>query len=376
MRLPSLPRLFKRKASDTYLAVDLGSTTIKVALFKPASELAQAKVLAEGAQVQGLSSMYGGRVLDLDAVLESFNLAIEAVSLKSGAMSHQVVLGLSGGILFSRSFKVRVKRAKSDQQLDDKEYALLAKQIEEKTLDQATSELSVKHGVDFTRVETRFTSIWMDGAKVVTPLGITGSEVEVAVLHYFIESKRLGVINSLVDQLGLEIVSLVDSSVTLAVDQAEQYGDYVLLDVGGSVTTVVIVIGGRVMGVDNLFIGGRDFTERIQHDLELTYDVAENLKLNYSQGQLDHERGRQIKHCVEAVAEQLVEGVAVMLGALVTKDLPANIVVAGEGRHLAEVRSALASFPWTKSVNFVGFPKIEVLQGKYPSIAALTRVEI
>lgn len=376
MRLPLISKLFSKKSPDHYLAIDLGTHEVKAAIFKTPTEFEHTHWLGMGRQLQGLSSMQAGRIQDLDAVIETVNLAIEEAQLKAGVSPDAAILGLSGGVIYAKGLRVRTHRAHPDQTLAADEFDVLAEQIEERTLEQAQSELEEKYRLKLTRVETTFTAFQMDAAKVKTPLGLTGGDLEVGVLHYFIESESQKTINSLAQQLGLEIISLVDASVNLAASEIEQHFDHILVDIGGRVTEVVVVKSGKVVASEILLMGGHDLTDQIVHDLNITYDEAETLKLDFVQGHLDHERGRLVKRSIEAALDWWVEGVATALAELKITELPATLLVSGGSRNLSELKTALVSYPWNKSLNFVGFPKVEVLENKFPELEALTKLEV
>ena len=369
-------KFFKSKETPYYTAVDLGSTMVRTAVFKPASELEELKILGMGAHMQGRKSMYGGQILDFDAVTDTLKIALDEANLQAGVTSNQVVLGLSGGLIHSKGLRVRTRRANPENKLEEAEFDVLAQQIEDKTLQKAQHELEETFKTEFTRVETSFTGFEVDGARVSTPIGLAGSEIEIAVLHYFIQPDKLRSINSMIEQLGLEIASLVETSVHFAVEQMHSLGDFVLLDIGGDATEVVVVMGGKVIGNEVLFIGGSDFTWQIHQDLNTSFENAENMKLDYGQGHLDQERARSVKHSLETAMEWWVEGVAATLSEFQSGDLPPKLLITGESRHLAELRSRLSAYPWMKFLHFVNFPKIEVAQGKLPNIEALTRIEL
>ncbi|NTV30601.1 hypothetical protein HGA91_01290 [candidate division WWE3 bacterium] len=371
-----LGNIFKQKKTPYYTAIDLGSSAIRVAVFEPADEQHESRIIGMGSQIQGRKSMYAGQITNLDAVTDSLKLALDEATLKSDSQSNQVVLGLSGGMIHVRGLRVRTKRSHPTEILTEKEFEVIAQKIEEKTLNKALQELQAKCGSELTRVETSFTGFEVDGARVSTPIGLAGNEIEVAVLHYFIDQTKLNTINALIDQFNLEIVSLIETSVQAAVDLSKDGNDFILLDVGGDSTEVVVVVSGKVVGNEVLFIGGNDITWQIQQDLNTSYDNAENLKLEYAQGHLDQDRGRMTKHSIETALEIWVEGIASALSEFKVNDLPPRLIISGESRHLSEIKSRLSAYPWTKFLHFVNFPKIETISGKLPNIEALTRVEL
>jgi cell division ATPase FtsA len=371
-----LPLFNKTKKQDLFTVVDLGTTHVKAAVFKSASEFEDRKLLGLGVQPQGNGSLQAGRVIDLDAVVETLSLALEEADLKAGLSSPQLILGLSGDAIYAKGIKVRIHRQDPSNPLEEKEFNLLADQIESQTLEKARDELEKRYRVKLERVETSFTSYFLDGARVKTPLGLSGSGLEVAVLHYFIEPNTLQTINHLVDQVELEIISLVGTTVHYAAHLMNKYTDFVLIDLGGEVTQIVLVRGGKVIDQIIFLMGSADLVKKIESDLEVGHTEAENLKRDYLLGHLDEDRAAKIKKSLNESVGHWVEGVASQLGNAELGQIPNHFIISGGNRFLNEVKINLASYGWNKELNIEGFPKIEIVSEKYADLYALADLEV
>ncbi len=375
MKLPLISKIFKRD-SEYYNVIDLGSSRIKVAVCKPKSDVKPLEVLGIGIKPVPNNSMYGGQILNLDAVIDTLDLALEEVTLKSSITAKKTLIGLSGGVVHSKSYRVRIRRENKDVGLSSKEFEKLAKEVEEKTLARATEDFNKEGFATYIRIESVFTGYMVDGVKVITPIDLPGSEIEITVLHYFMDEARIRLINSLLDQLNLEAISVVDTSTAVALALNETYGDYIFIDIGGSVTQVVVIERSKVMATGSLFIGGVDIGMKIADKFQMTLEQAENMKLQYTQGHLDQNRSFTVHQEIEKVIEILVEAIADFLKSVKANYLPSNMVIGGEVRHLTEIKSAFASYPWMKEGKFNTFPKVEILSGQDPVFDNLAKMQL
>lgn len=373
MKLPSL-NPFSKENSQQYIAIDLGSSNVRVSIFQPATELESIKVLGTGTQPQGRHAMNAGLVEDFDLVLDTIASALDEAAIKADAAPEQVIFGLSGSMVQARGLKVRTKRSDPEKNLDEKEFDVLADHIEDQTLEKVRSELQERFGSELTRVETNFTAYAMDGAKVDTPLGLPGEELEIAVLHYFMDTAKLRVINNMADQLDIEIVAVVNSVVNYAVHKIDENPSFVVVDIGGDISEVVVIEDGKVLANEVLLMGGSDITWQIQRDLNVDIDEAERLKFSYAQGSVDNDKGYLIRQSVEQFLNALSEGVAMALSQIDPKTIPSHFIITGETRHLSEVKSSLESYPWTQSFHIENQPQIHIAEGRLPTLESLTNI--
>jgi len=123
-------------------------------------------------------------------------------------------------------------------------------------------------------------------------------------------------------------------------------------------------------------MGGSAFTTEISNRLQVSIDRAEHIKLTYSQGHLDADRSHQVKKAIEPVSEWLIEGISTVLAESTMSEIPGHFIVSGESRHLGEIRTSMASFPWQKNVPVVAFPTIDIAEGQMPVLHALSEADI
>lgn len=374
MKFPRLKLPFGKKNKQYFTVVDVGSSSVKVGIYKRATELTSQKLVGMGQQEQGIQAMYGGYIRDLDAVIATASVALEQASLQAGvAVPRQSIFGMSGGLLCSEGFRVRTNRTNPNEPIDDKEFTLVADNIETQTVERSTQKLLDLYHVPMKRVETSFTQYKVDGARVDTPIGITGTQLEVCVLHYFAEESHINLVNSLAHQVGLDVVSLLDTAVQTAVSIAKDKKQCVLIDAGGSVTSVVVITDGKVERSVPVFMGGEDYVWALQRGMDINRDTALSLMYGYTQGNLDDDRARTVRQTFEDVSDWMVEAVSIALSSMGLTHLPPALFVTGELRYVRELSKALSAYPW-KGTPFSGDLVIETVPSKTPNLDTLSEV--
>lgn len=81
----------------------------------------------------------------------------------------------------------------------------------------------------------------------------------------------------------------------------------VLLDVGNSVVTMNVISDGRTMFTRDLSLGGKDITEEIQKQLNITYQEAELYKMGGSPGEMTDQ---VLPHEVEKIIGEKAEDIS------------------------------------------------------------------
>lgn len=379
MQLPIFGQLFGAESPDHYLAIDLGTDVAKVAIFKPPSQLQAApQTLGTGQQKHGLYAMRGNTIADFDAVLETVDLAIKEAQLHAGLRLKDVIIGLAGAAIKNIGVTVRIKRTQPEEQITDGEFSLLSEKIEAQTLPKAQEALGQLGHLpqSLEQVGTYFTGYQIDGAKVDTPLQISGQTLQTQVLHAFIDTGLLKQVNQLADQLNLKVATLVDTTVSITSRYLEDYEAGIVVDLGGQVTEVVLFNQRKILGNLAFNLGSRDLTEAIQENTGETFDAAEKLKTSFIEGHLDAHRAQEVRASIKPVLDVWVDGLEVTLRQFGQSVLPPSLLLVGASAVMEEVKSSLVAHPWNRVLPFSEFPKIEVIGDGNIALKSLTETQL
>lgn len=364
MKLPIVSNLFKTKTDEAYLGLIVGSHAVKATIFAPPSELeVTAKILGHSEQKQGITSMRGCQVLDWDALLETTDLSLEQAKIAAGIWPKKTLLGVFGGAILNLGMMVKLTRTNLEAAISQKELNFLLDKIKEKTVPQATSEIENLKSGNLVHLDTFLTRYKLDGKAIDSPLGLSGQVLEAALVHTFSDAADLKTWQIFAKELGLNLALIVDSSFLWALPLFDKLNEGVLIDIGADATAVLVFKNGKLYGSQTFCLGGKTLTEEIAQKLSISFDQTEDLKLKFQAGQLDQERVTQIREVTGKILEIWVEGLEVALIKLQKKltPVPSNFLLCGGGARLGEVKSALLTHPWGKTINFSAFPKVENL---------------
>ena len=83
----------------------------------------------------------------------------------------------------------------------------------------------------------------------------------------------------------------------------------IFIDIGGGTTDVAVVRNGGIEGTKMFALGGRAFTKRLGAVLGTSFAEAEQVKLDYSAGNLADERQEKVKKALADDAEVWLGGI-------------------------------------------------------------------
>jgi len=80
-----------------------------------------------------------------------------------------------------------------------------------------------------------------------------------------------------------------------------------VIDIGGGTTDIAVVRNGGLEGTKMFALGGRAFTKRLAQEFHLTFDVAEQMKIDYANGRLKGEDSARLAREIVIHHLQLLE---------------------------------------------------------------------
>lgn len=351
MKLPNLVNLFKKTAADEpCLVIDLGTHAVKTLIFKPpAVGQSGISILGQASQRQGQTSLRGRQVLDLDAVLEVLDLAIEGACLQAGLTPQKTIFGVSGRWLKIQNSKVRLKRPAPQEEITQKELDFLFGKVSEKLLSEQK---------DLELVSQKISWLEVEGKRVDSALGLTGATLELIIHTQLAKLEDLKTLHTIANELSLKITDYYETTVAVASSLLNEYPSGMVIDVGGSVTELAIFREGKIYPNQCFNLGGKDLTKAIAESLNLPFDKAEDLKTKFLQNHLDQERAQNLREIVQSELQLWSQALQMTLSALETpKPLPDQIFLCGGVAQYEELTSLLLACPWQKTGLFTTFPK-------------------
>lgn len=361
-------KLFGGKSSrrNWAISLDIGTEFVKALIFEVVD--GEGIIRGVGRVRQKLSDMQGGGVTDIHGVTHNCEKAIETAAGQARRLPDKAIVGIAGELVKGATTVVKTSRKKPATQIALPELQEIVNQVQIEAFRQARRALASETGqdeIDVQLINAAIVSVVIDGYKISNPLSYQGKELSVGVYSSFAPIVQLGAIETIVRELGLELLGVSAEPYAVARCLDEESTDFaaIFLDIGGGTTDVAVVRNGGVEGTKMYAIGGRAFTKRVASALGESFNRAEEAKLLYSAGKLEAERATLIKHALTTDVRVWLSGAQITLEEFGQTDLlPSKILLCGGGSNLPEIRQALLSPDWVRDLPFARAPDVHFIR--------------
>lgn len=346
------------------VALDIGTEFVKAMIAKIDGE--ELQVVGVGRSRQDIGDMYSGAIADIAGVVQNCEEALAEAEDQAGLQARRVVIGVAGELVKGTTSTIRYRRPQPSRPLDENEMEFIIEKVQERAQEKARSQIGIETGnpdVEIKLVNSALVGVHIDGYKVSNPLGFQGKDVAVQIYTAFAPMLHIGALERVADELSLELIAVAAEpfavSRSVLGNDASSNFTAILADVGGGTTDIAVVNDGGVEGTKMFGIGGRSFTRTIANDLDLTYDAAEKLKVNFDHEYLKPSVKEKISKSIDKTLEVWLQGVELALGEFDSVDhLPNKILLCGGGASLQQLVDALSTGNWYKNLPFTRKPTV------------------
>lgn len=370
--------LGKKKKNDshletTYLALDIGTEFIKTAVF--AVRNGKVEVLGYDRAPQRQNAMMGALIINLENVIDVVDQSIgtavqmaKQITKDSVAIPKKVILGIAGELVKGVPIVVNVERDNPSRPINQREVDNIISQIKAQTFDEAKEEIAADTGIktgQIAEIDTVVNSVYIDGIKVDSPIGFTGTDLVYRVFSTFSPKIHVDSIKEVAKTLGLEILKIVVEPYALAMgveNSRQEKFNAIFIDIGGGTTDIALVQHGAIVGTKMYAFGGRVFTKRIEKELKIDYTQAERMKVDYSDQKLNRGDAKRVQEAINKDMSVWIDGAELSLAEFSdVTEFPSQIYLCGGGSLLPEIHDRLLAHPWLQVLPFGKFPKVNFL---------------
>jgi cell division protein FtsA len=346
--------------------LDVGTEFAKALVFE-IDDQGLAIVRGVGRKRQGLAHMQSGTVADIGAVVDNCQVALQEAEEMAGFRSSQVVIGIAGELVKGSTTVISQERRRPDQPISDAELQRMIDAVEREALREAERTITWETGlptVDIRLVHAAVTAAQIDGYVVTNPIGFQGRHVRISIFNAFAPLIHLGALQSVASQLDLELLAIVAEPYAVArclEDEQVQQSGALFIDVGGGTTDIALVRQGGVEGTRMFALGGRAFTKSIADRLELPFQRAEQVKVDFAKG-VQVDRLDDVRHIVAEDIAVWSAGVELVLEEFGKEGLlPGRIYLCGGGARLPQISEALRQAEFAQHLPFIRPPQVEAI---------------
>lgn len=358
-----------KNKDELYVALDIGTEVVKALVFRVDRENRRGTVIGVGRARQKTGNMQSGAVSDIRGVIGSAREAIEAAKAKCGVKRiEKSIIGIAGELVKGTTTTVHYERVNSEIKIGMPELKMIIEKVQEKALERIQKQLAWETGqeIDIKLINAAIVDVRIDGYRVLNPLNFQGREVSMSVFNAYAPLTHLGAIETISDELDLDLLSIVAEPYAVARSvEVEDMLDFsaIFIDIGGGTTDIAVVRNGGLEGTKMFALGGRAFTKRLAQEYQIKFEAAEQMKIDFSNGQLKPVDMQRIQALFSDDCRVWLAGVELSLIEFAETDfMPAKIFLCGGGSALPGIKQALATGDWSKNLPFSKPPQISFLQ--------------
>lgn len=344
--------IFKFKKREKYfLAIDLGTTTIKSLLF----ERRNGKIVILKSSIQRLEpfGIFDSRFFETEVLKKAFLKAIKGVVPPGGSKINPkyAVLSFPANILKSLIFLKSLKRKNPKERIQKKEAESITNNILTQAKKTISQEFTQKTGIltkdiHFLNLEILETKI--DGYEVSRLVGLAGGHLNFRLIATFLIKYELEKVKKIIQGLDFEILRITDSAENLVSAIGDKNLSGIFLDVGGKISKIVIIINGKTQWISGFDVGGDNFSQTLSLALGISGDEAEDLKIRYAKKTLSEEVRERMKEIFSQPTQKWFNDLKFILRKVQEnlEILPSAVFIFGGGSLLPEIQEILNTGDW------------------------------
>ena len=353
--------------TENLLAIDIGSSHIRAVMVQEVAGEDMLRVL--GAVSMPSEGMRRGSVVDPEAVAKAVEKAVEHAERMAGGAARAVGFSVSGTEIYCQKALGVVAVGRSDGEISESDVERAMEEVESRVLLPANRE--VLHVIPKSyRLD--------DQSNIKDPIGMRGVRLEAEAFVVGTSMRQMKGLTRIAELVGLTpsvyaVEPILAAESVLNAKQKEL--GVVLIDIGGSTTSLIVFEEGELVHMAALPVGGMHITNDIAIGLRVSIETAEEVKLRFGTASVSevgkreeidlatldpHETESVSRYHVAEIIQARMEEIFNLVNEELRKSgrdgmLPAGVVLCGGGALLpgaVELAKETLRLP-----SHVGYPK-------------------
>lgn len=254
-------------------AIDIGSSEVRAVIAKHTSEEDQLQIVGVGAvPSMGLRK---GIVVDIDAMAKAINGAMEKAEHMAGFPMHAVSVSVTGSDIENHDALGVIAVGRADGEVTEDDTARVYEEVQTRLVLPLNREIIHVIPKDY-RLD--------DLKNIKDPVGLRGVRLEMGAIVVSLPSAHIKNTRRALELASLQVENITVESIAAAeavLDQKHKELGTVLINIGGSTTSLAVYEDGELMHMAVLPIGSAHITNDIAIALRTSIEVAEAVKLQY-----------------------------------------------------------------------------------------------
>lgn len=267
----------RKRKTELVTGIDIGSTAIRIAVGKISYDgRGVGEIQIIGAAEAPSSGVRKGIVNSIEEAISSISSTVEQVERLIGLPVEHTWVGITGSHIVSQESRGVISVAKTDGEISRED---IERAIEASRMTAAPLNYEIMHVIPRTFV--------VDGqVGIKDPIGMTGMRLEIDTQIIHGVSSHLKNVTKAIYRAGLDIddivLSVIATGDVVATARQKELGTMVV-NIGGSTTSMVVYEGGDVIHTVVLPIGSEHITNDLALGLRTSINIAEKIKIEYGE---------------------------------------------------------------------------------------------
>ncbi|MEX0916652.1 MAG: hypothetical protein WDZ44_00940 [Candidatus Spechtbacterales bacterium] len=281
----------------------------------------------------------------------------------------ELIIGLSLDGAHGYSSTIIHKRENPEERVSEGELTNILQGAQLRAYEEMRRVFSKDSGLPDTDIEIANSvvqEVRMDNRIVEDPFLATGKEIRLDLFNCYFPAAYRTAFTDIAKALGLAKARIVYTpyavlSVLRAHDASQE--DALIINIGGRSTRVSLMRKGKMESGRSFAFGGEAFTKRVASELKLSARAAENVKVQYSRGDVGENVRRAIEIMFEPEVKIFLDALEMILKEFVSVSLlPGALYLYGGGSALPVFDAIMKKRKWKQELSFFGTPKIRYLE--------------
>src|SRR3989344_7544315 len=262
-----------------YVGLDIGSAEIRAVIAQEISFEEPLRVVGVGTTPS--FGMRRGVVVDTDSVAKACNSALEQAERMAGHPADNVAVSVSGAEIACQNALGVIAVGRADGEVSEDDIARVLEEVQARLTMPLNREIVHVVPKDY-RLD--------DQKNIKDPIGMHGVRLEMNALVISGSGSHLKNISRSLDQAGTSAQNFVVeplASAEAVLSQKQKELGTVLINIGGSTTSLAVFEDGDLLHLSVLPVGSSHITNDVAIGLRTSIEVAEAVKLQYGSAQAD-----------------------------------------------------------------------------------------
>ena len=263
-----------------YVGLDIGSSHIRAVIAQELSEEELLRVVGVG--VAPSLGVRRGAIADVEAASKACNAALEQAERMAGHPAEKVTVAVTGAEIACQNALGVIAVGRADGEVTEDDVARVLEEVQARLTMPLNREIVHVVPKDY-RLD--------DQKNIKDPIGMHGVRLEMNALVISGSGSHLKNISRSLDQAGTSAENFVVeplASAEAVLSQKQKELGTVLINIGGSTTSLAVFEDGDLLHLAVLPVGSSHITNDIAIGLRTSIEVAEAVKLQYGQA-LSHD---------------------------------------------------------------------------------------